>query len=233
MIIVLLVAAPWLLEDLPTTALAAVVIAAAIRIIDVRELVVFYRVRRSDFLLSMLTFLAVAALGVLLGIALAVVVSLLDFLRRAWRPHDAVLGRAAGVKGYHDLARYPDARQVPGLLLYRWDAPLFFANADTFRARLLDAVEAAAAPVRWVVVAAEPVTDVDTTAAEMLEELDAELAARGAELAFAELKDPVKDRLARYGLQQRIGREFFFPTLGVAVKAYLAKTGVEWQDWEE
>jgi high affinity sulfate transporter 1 len=234
-IVVLLVAAPWLLADLPTTALAAVVISAAIRNVELRELIMFRRVRRSDFVLSMIALLAVAGLGVLTGIVVAVVVSLLDFIRRAWRPYDAILGRADGVKGYHDISRYADAKQVPGLLIFRWDAPLFFANADTFRERVIDAVDelAATSPVRWVVIAAEPITDVDTTAAEMLQELDAELAARHAELAFAEMKDPVKDRLERYGLQAKIGREFFFPTVGVAVKAFLERTGVTWVDWED
>jgi MFS superfamily sulfate permease-like transporter len=137
------------------------------------------------------------------------------------------------VKGYDDVTRYPAARQVPGLVLFRWDAPLFFANADTFRARILDAVSAASPPIRWVVVAAEPIIDVDTTAAETLEELDVELTARGVELAFAELKDPVRDRLERYGLEKRIGREFFFPTIGVAVKTYLERHRVDWVDWED
>ncbi|MBL8719538.1 MAG: sulfate permease [Myxococcales bacterium] len=232
-ITVLLVAAPGLTTNLPTAALAAVVIAAALKIFDFRALLVFRRVRRSDFLLSIVAFLGVAALGVIPGIALAVGVSILDFVRRAWRPHDAVLGRAKGVKGYHDLRRYPDARQIPGLVLFRWDAPLFFANADTFRARVIDVVEDAPSPARWVVVAAEPITDVDTTAAEMIQELDGELAARGVELAFAELKDPVKDRLLRYGLQEKIGHEYFFPTVGVAVKAFLDRNDVQWQDWEE
>jgi high affinity sulfate transporter 1 len=232
-ILLLLVAAPSLLQNLPTAALAAVVIAAALRIMDLGALVVFYRVRRSDFVLSIVAFLAVAALGVLPGIAAAVTVALLDFVRRAWRPHDAILGRATGVKGYHDLARYPAAKQVPGLLLFRWDAPLFFANADTFRQRVVDLVDVAREPVKWVVVAAEPITDVDSTAAEMLEELDKQLGARGAELAFAEMKDPVRDRLERYGLQEQIGRDFFFPTIGVAVKAFLDRYGVAWVDWEE
>jgi MFS superfamily sulfate permease-like transporter len=181
----------------------------------------------------MVAFLGVAALGVIPGIGVAVGVSVLDVVRRAWRPHDAILGRAHGVKGYHDVARYPEARQVPGLVLFRWDAPLFFANADSFRERVLEAVRAAETRTRQVVVAAEPITDVDTTAAEMLQELDVELAARGAELAFAELKDPVKDRLASYGLSMQIGNESFFPTLGAAVKAYLARNEVDWVDWEE
>lgn len=106
-------------------------------------------------------------------------------------------------------------------------------NADTFRERIVDLVDDAKIRPKWVVVAAEPVTDIDTTAAEMLEELDKELATRGCELAFAELKDPVKDRLKRYGLHKRIGREFFFPTIGVAVRAFLERHPVEWSDWED
>jgi len=179
------------------------------------------------------SFLGVAILGVIPGIVLAVVLSLLDFIRRAWQPHDAVLGRAEGVKGYHDTQRYPNARQIPGLLLYRWDAPLFFANADTFRERIVELVDGAETPVRWVVVAAEPITDVDTTAAEAISELDMELERRGVELAFAEMKDPVKDRLQRYGLKATIGREYFFPTIGVAVHEFLERNKVEWVDWEE
>ncbi len=232
-IVLLLVAAPTLLRDLPTTALAAIVIVAALRSVDLAELRVFARVRRSDFLLSIFAFVAVVAFGVLWGIALSVTFSLLDFVRRAWRPHDAILGRAEGVKGYHDVTRYRDAREIPGLMIFRWDAPLFFANADTFRARIIELVDQRSPKPRWVVVAAEPITDVDTTAAEALLELDNELFARGVELAFAEMKDPVKDRLERYGLQQKIGREFFFATLGVAVKAYLARHEVPWTDWDE
>ncbi len=231
--IALLLAGPGLLRDLPATALAAIVIAAISRVVDLGALRTFARVRRSDFALSIIAFFGVAAFGVLAGIAVAVSLSLLDFVRRAWRPHHAILGRAPNVKGYHDVERYPTAKQVPGLLLFRWDAPLFFANADHFREEILDAVDSSKPALRWVVVAAEPMTDVDTTAAEMLEELDKELAARGVELAFAEMKDPVKDRLHRYGLQERLGREFFFPTIGVAVKAYLDTSGVEWTDWEE
>ena len=232
-ITILLAAVPELTTNLPTAALAAVVVAAALRIFDWRSWAVFRRVRRADFVLSNRAFLSVAVLGVIPGIGLAVAVSFLDFLRRAWRPHDAILGRAPGVKGYHDIARYPDARQVPGLVLFRWDAPLFFANADTFRGRVIDAVEAAEPKPRWVVVAAEPITDVDTTAAEMLLELDTELKARGVELAFAEMKDPVKDRLERYGLQETIGPGSFFPTIGVAVKAFLEANHTEWVDWED
>jgi high affinity sulfate transporter 1 len=229
----ILVLVPDLLRNLPQTALAAVVITAVLGLIDVGSVVRFARVRRSDAILSIACFLGVALLGVIAGILLAIALSLLDFIRRAWRPHDAVMGRAEGVKGYHDIGRYEGALQIPGLLLYRWDAPLFFANADLFRSRILDLVDDADPPIRWVVVAAEPITDVDTTAADAIEELDIELSRRGVELAFAEMKDPVKDRLKRYGLTERVGRELFFPTVGVAVKAYLEANPMEWVDWEE
>ncbi|MBA3539392.1 MAG: sulfate permease [Deltaproteobacteria bacterium] len=228
----LILLVPWLIRDLPTTALAAIVISAALSMVDIHELRVFYRVRRADFILAVLAFVAVAVLGVIPGIPVAVGVSILDFVRRAWRPHDAILGRAEGVKGYHDLKRYPAARQVPGLVLFRWDAPLFFANAETFRTRILDLAMQEPRPT-WVIVTAEPITDIDTTAAEMLEELDEELAVLGVVLAFAELKDPVKDRLRRYELKTRLDGDRFFPTIGVAVKTFLATSKVEWVDWED
>jgi len=137
------------------------------------------------------------------------------------------------MKGYHDVSRHPEARQIPGLLLFRWDAPLFFANAEWFHERVQEAVAAAPAPLRWVVVAAEPVTSVDVTAADMLVELDEALFAAGIELSFAEMKGPVKDKLKRFGLFGRIGAAFFFPTVGAAVSAYLEAYPVEWLDWED
>lgn len=233
LILLLLVFAPALLRNLPLAALAAVVLAAAFQLFNFRELGVFFRVRRSDFFVCVVAFVSVLLFGVLSGIAAAVIVSLLDFIRRAWRPHDAILGRARGVKGYHDIGRYPGARQIPGLVIFRWDAPLFFANAQTFRERVLEVAQATTPHNKWVVIAAEPITDVDTTAAEMIEDLDAALGKLGVELVFAELKDPVKDRLDKYGVQERIGRDFFFPTIGVAVKAYVQHTGVTWTDWED
>ena len=162
----------------------------------------------------------------------AVGLSLLDFIRHAWRPYDAVLVRVEGMKGYHDVTRHPEGRQVPGLLLFRWDAPLFFANADFFRDRVRRLVRAADPPLRRVVVAAEPITHVDSTAADMLAGLEAELAAAGIGLAFAEMKGPVKDQLARYGLP-RGGAGVFSPTIGVAVRRYVTDEHVEWTDWEE
>ncbi len=220
-IAVLLLFAPTLLKNLPTAALAAVVISAAISIAEIAGVRRLYRERRSEFILSIVTFLAVALLGVLPGMAVAVVLSLLNFVRRAWRPHDAVLGAAEGVAGFHDVTRYTGARQIPGLLIYRFDAPLFFANAERFGERVREITAASDTPVRWVVVEAEPITDVDTTAADMLLELHKDLEASGVCLAFAELKDPVKDRLNRYGLTDRIGHQHFFPTIDVAVETYL------------
>jgi len=228
-----LAAVPWLLHDLPRTALSAVVIAAAIGMIDLPPLRRLWIVRKSDFAFAVLGMIAVVLLGVIPGIVFAVGISLLDFIRRAWRPHDAVLGRAPKVKGYHDITRYEHAEQIPGLVLFRWDAPLFFANADTFRERVTQLVETTTPKPTWFVIAAEPITDVDTTAAEMIETLDAELEKAGITLAFAELKDPVRDRLRRYELEQKIGLERFYPTIGVAVKEYLEATGTVWIDWED
>ena len=229
----LLVVAPGALRNLPQPILAAVVITAAMGLVDPVAVRHLYQVRRSEFVLWLAAFVGVALLGVLVGIMAAIVLSLGDFIRRAWRPHDAVLGREDELKGYHDLDRHPDGRQVPGLLLYRFDAPLFFANAGVFRRRVRGLLAAARPAARWVVVAAEPITDVDTTAAAVLGELLAELRQQGVTLAFAELKGPVKDRLRRYGLYDQIGPDRFYPTVGTAVDGYLEATGVEWVDWEE
>jgi MFS superfamily sulfate permease-like transporter len=140
-----------------------------------------------------------------------------------------VLGRVDDVKGYHDIARYPDARLIPGLVLFRWDAPLFFANAEFFRDRALNAVTGLRTPTRWLVVAAEPVTSIDVTAADILCELDETLHAAGIELCFAEMKDPVKDKLKRFGLFARLGEKTFFATIEEAVTAYLAIHSFDWE----
>ena len=232
-IALLLVLAPGALRDLPLPMLAAIVITAAIGLIDVAAVRRLYRVRRSEFVLWLAAFGGVALLGVLVGIFIAILLSLGDFVRRAWRPHDAVLGREDELKGYHDIDRHPSARLIPGLLLYRFDAPLFFANAGWFGRRVRRLVAEAAHPVRWVVVAAEPITDIDTTAADSLRQLLEELRAEQVTLAFAELKGPVKDRLRRYGLFEAVGPDRFFPTVGTAVDGYVEATGTAWVDWEE
>jgi MFS superfamily sulfate permease-like transporter len=174
----------------------------------------------------------VALLGVLAGIVLAIALAILQFFARAWRPYSAVLGQPPGVSGFHDLTRYPEAALVPGVLILRWDAPLFFANAGLFRDTVRQYLAEAAPPARWVLVAAEPITDVDTTAAEVLVGLDEELNARDVHLAFAGLKDPVKDKLVRYGLLETIDRRHFFPTLEVAVAAFegTARDGASRED---
>jgi high affinity sulfate transporter 1 len=228
----LLLLAPNLLRNLPAAALAAVVIASAIGLIEVSDLIRIFHIQRWEFWLSIVCFAGVAVLGAIPGIGLAVAIAIIEFLWDGWRPHAAVLGRADGVKGYHDITRYPDARQIPGLVLFRWDAPLFFANAELFKERVLEAA-ASSHPVHWLVVAAEPVTSVDVTAADSIVELDKALQEAGIELCFAELKDPVKDKLKRFGLFAQIGESYFFPTIGAAVSSYLKSHLVDWVDWED
>ncbi len=225
--------APALLQDLPQTALAAVVIASAIGLIEVSDLRRIYRIQRWEFWLSMVCFAGVAVLGAIPGIALAIVIAVIEFLWDGWRPHSAVLGRVEHMRGFHDITRYPKARLIPGLVLFRWDAPLFFANAELFRQRILEAVASSQTPVRWVVVAAEPVTSVDVTAADAVRELDGTLHAADIEFCFAEMKDPVKDKLKRFGLFTLLGEQSFFATLGEAVSAYFATHPIERVDWED
>ena len=229
----LLVVASDLLKNLPTSALAAVVIASAIGLIEVGDLRRIYRIQRWEFWLSIACAVGVIVLGAIEGIGLAIVVAVIEFLWDAWRPYSAVLGRADGVKGYHDVTRYPDARLIPGLVLFRWDAPLFFANAELFHDRVLDAVASSPTPVRWLVVAAEPITSVDVTSADMLAELIETLQAADIQLCLAEMKDPVKDKLKRFGLFERLGEAAFFPTLGASVSGYLETHPVDWVDWED
>jgi high affinity sulfate transporter 1 len=232
-IALLLIFAPTLMEHLPTAALGAVVISAAWTILEVEGVKRLYQLRREEFVLSNVCFLGVALVGVIQGIFIAVAISLLLFFWHAWRPYSAVLGRVDGVKGYHDITRHPEARRIPGLVLFRWDAPLFFANAEMFRESVLRAVSSAPTPTAWLVAAAEPVTDVDSTAADVLQELHDELQGVGITLCFAQLKGPVKDRLAHYGLLEKIGSEHFFPTLGKSVDRYLDSHTVHWLDWED
>ena len=229
----LLLLAPNLLKDLPTAALAAVVIASAIGLIEIKDLRRIYRIQRWEFWLSIGCMAGVAVLGAIEGIGLAIVIAVIEFLWDGWRPYSAVLGRVDGVKGYHDITRYPDARIIPGLVLFRWDAPLFFANAELFRDHVLNAVAASPTPVRWLVVSAEPVTSVDVTAADTLNELDDTLHAAGIDLCFAEMKDPVKDKFKRFGLFSRLGEERFFATIGQAVSAYVKAHQVPWVDWQD
>ena len=232
-IALLLLFVPGLLQNLPSTALGAIVIASALGMFEWRDLRRLYRIQRWEFWLSVVCFVGVAVFGPIPGILFSIGVALLEYVWDGWRPHYAVLGRADGVKGYHDITRYPKAARVPGLVLFRWDAQIFFANAEMFHGSVLDAIAAAPTPVRRVVVASEPVTSVDITGADMLAEFDDDLRKAGIELMFAEMKDPVKDKLKRFGLYTRFGEDRFFATLGEAVNTYLKTTGVEWVDWED
>ncbi len=221
----LLMAAPNLMRYLPSSALAAVVIAAAIGLFEFADLRRIYRIQQWEFWLSIVCFAGVAVFGAIPGIGIAIAIAVIEFLWDGWRPHYAVLGRVEDVRGYHDIKRYPHATRIPGLVLFRWDAPLFFANAELFQERVLEAVDESPTPVRRVVVAAEPVTSVDVTSADMLRELIRILGERGIALHFAELKDPVRDKLKRFELMDLIGDERFHPTLGSAVDDHLGKSG--------
>jgi high affinity sulfate transporter 1 len=228
-IALLLVLAPDLLRNLPTSALAAVVIVSAIGLFEIADLRRIFRIQRWEFWLSIGCFAGVAALGAIPGIGLAIVVAVSEFLWDGWRPHFAVLGRVNGIRGYHDIKRYPEARLVPGLVLFRWDAPLFFANAELFQARVLQAVMDSPTPVKRIIVAAEPVTSIDVSSADVLAELERKLREAQIELHFAEMKDPVKDKLKRFELLEHFGPEVFHPTVGAAVDGYLADHAVDWQ----
>ena len=226
LIVLMIVLLPGLFRNLPQPALAAVVITASLSLADIPGTVRLFRQRKTEFSLSLIAFAGVALLGVLPGIAIAVGLSILNVFRRAWRPYQTVLGRVAGMPGYHDVRSYPEAARLPGLVIYRFDAPLFFANAKTFRDEVLRLARAEPAP-RWIVVAAEPVTDVDITAADVLFDLDRVLDQQGQSLVFAELKDPVRRKIAIYGLAEEIRPEHFFPTVGAAVEAFRARTDAD------
>jgi high affinity sulfate transporter 1 len=227
-ITLILLFAPGLLSGLPQPTLAAVVIAASLSLADLPATARLRRLRRTEFTLSIAAFLGVVALGVLPGIGLAIALSIGNVFRRAWWPYQTVLGRVPGLPGYHDEHSYPEAERLPGCVILRFDAPLFFANTRTFRERVRGLADADPA-LRWVVIAAEPITDVDTTAADMLHDLDATFDDRGMQLVFAELKDPVREKLDRYGLTRAIDPAHFFPTIEAAVTAYRASTGLDWR----
>ncbi|MGI5452923.1 SulP family inorganic anion transporter [Streptomyces sp. CA-249302] len=227
LIILMLVLLPGLFRNLPQPALAAVVITASLSLADLAGTARLWKQRRAEFLLSVSAFLGVALLGVLPGIAIAVGLSILNVFRRAWWPYNTMLGRVPGLPGYHDIRSYPDAEQLPGLVIHRFDGPLFFANAKAFRNELMRLTRVEPRP-RWVLLAAEPITDVDTTAADELEELDEALNEQGISLVFAELKDPVRRKIERYELTRTIDPGHFFPTVEAAVAAYRERTGAEW-----
>jgi MFS superfamily sulfate permease-like transporter len=227
LIILMIVFVPALFRNLPQPVLAAVVITASLSLADIPGTVRLWRQRRIECALSIAAFAGVVLLGVLPGIGIAVGLSILNVFRRAWWPYETVLGRVDGLEGYHDRSSYPAARQLPGLAIYRFDAPLFFANVKTFRKEVMRLAQADPPPA-WILIAAEPVTDVDTTASDVLEDLDETLNDRGISLVFAELKDPVRRKIERYGLTRTIDPRHFFPTVDAAVSAFRAETGAQW-----
>jgi high affinity sulfate transporter 1 len=223
-IVAMLVAVPGLLRDLPQATLGAVVISASLTLADIPGTLRLWRQSHPEFAVSIAAFLGVAILGVLPGIVVAVALSVANVFRRSWWPYQTELGRVPGIPGYHDVRSYPDAELVPGVVIFRFDAPLFFANAHTFRDQIVRLASAAPQP-RWIIVAAEPITDVDPTAADVLESVDKRINDLGVALVFAELKDPVRRKLERYELTKTIDPRHFFPTVEAAVAAFHAQSG--------
>ncbi|WP_420121193.1 SulP family inorganic anion transporter [Nakamurella sp.] len=220
LVLVTLLAAGPLLGVFPRPALGALVIFAALQLVDLREMRRIARFRRSELALTLLTTLAVLGLGVIAGIGVAVGLSVMDLLRRVARPHDGILGYVPGLAGMHDVDDFPSAQRIPGLVVYRYDAPLCFANADDFRRRALAA--AGPGPVAWFVLNAEANVEIDITAADALDQLRADLAARSVVFAMARVKQDLLADLRAAGFVDKIGAERIFPTLPTAVAAYLA-----------
>jgi MFS superfamily sulfate permease-like transporter len=197
------------------------VIYAAVSLVDVPELRRIAHFRRSELVLALATIIAVIAAGILYGVLIAVGLSTLDMLRRVARPHDGILGYAPGVAGMHDIDDYPTARQVPGLVVYRYDSPLFFANAEDFKRRALASLNRAEGPVEWLILNAEANVEVDLTSVDVLDEVRVELQRRGIVLALARVKQDLRDDLASSGFLDRVGPEHVFMTLPTAVAAYV------------
>ncbi len=212
-----------LLADLPQSALAAVLIGAALSLLDLRVLARYWRVRKSALVLSVIASLGVIVLGVLQGIVIAIALAMVLYFRRGWQPHGAVLGRVDALGGWHNVARYPDARELPGIVVFRWEAPLFFANSSSFRNQIRRIVKTR--DVRWVVVQCEAITDLDVSAAEMLEQFDQELNAQGVHMAFVEMRVRLQHLVQRYGLFETLDRDRFYPTLESGIATIQGESG--------
>lgn len=208
------------LAAFPSAALAGVVIYAAIRLVDVKEFRRLWGFRKREFLLAVAAVLGVLLFDVLYGILIAVALSILDLLIRVARPHAAVLGEAPGLAGWHDVGDYPRARTIPGLVVFRYDSPLFFANAEDFERRALDAVEEARPPARWLLLNAEGIIEVDITGLDALADLCRRCQQKGVVVAVVRAKSELLEEMQRHGVADVIGAERFFPTLPTAVAAY-------------
>jgi len=223
MMVVFIVVAPGVTQYLPSSTLAAVVIVAATSLMDVGTLRRLLRMDLVEGLLSLAAFLGVVLIGVLEGIIIAIALSFIAFLKRAWRPYRTELVRVPGLRGYHDVTRHPEGDRIPGVVIVRFDAPLFFANGGMFDDFVRQVVADAGPEIHSAILAAEPITAVDTTAVDELVELDDFLASKGVRLLIAEMKGPVKDQCRRYGLNEQFGPERFFPTVGAAVDELTGK----------
>lgn len=209
------------LERFPQAALGAILVAAMINLIDVTMFATLYRVRKQEFAIALITLFGVLTIGLLDGIVLAVLLSLFLLLVRAVRPHDAVLGRVKGLDGFHDIGDYPSSETIPGLIVYRFDAPLFFANANYFKGRIQTVLDEADTPVQWFLLDAEAITDLDVTAAEILSEIHTMLNERHITFAIARAKHPLQAMLARSHLTEAIGEDHYFPSIRTAVAAFV------------
>jgi len=217
LVVVMLVLLPDLLSNLPNSALAAIVIAAALSLMDVTAARKFFRIRKSAFVLMLTATLGVIFFGVLEGILIAVALSILMFFRRSWWPKGEILGRVDSLDSWHSIRRYPEGTQVPGVVVFRWEAPLFFANAGQFRQEVRSMVRQS--DVRWVIVQCEAMTDIDVTAADMLERLDKELNGQGVNMLFVELRSRLHDLVVRYGLLETLDHTHFYPSVDEALAA--------------
>jgi sulfate permease, SulP family len=216
-----------LLENLPQLVLAVIIIAAAINLIEIKPLLQVYRLRRLEFYLALVTLVGVLTIGVLTGILVAVGLALVVVIGRISRPHDAVLGSVEGVDGYQDIEQYANCETVPGLIAYRYDAPLFFANADHFLTEVQELIDTAQPPVEWLLIDAEAIVDIDVTATEAISTLQRELERRGVVLAIARANHPLQEMLKRAGLTERIGAQHFYPTVRTGVQAFLERQAQE------
>jgi high affinity sulfate transporter 1 len=222
-VVVLLLFLNSLLADLPQSALAAVLIAAALSLMDLGALRRYYQVRKSALILSLVASVGVVVFGVLQGIVIAIILAVMLFFRRSWQPHGRILGYVEHLDGWHDVERYPGAVEINGVVVFRWEAPLFFANASAFRTRIRRIVRKR--DPAWVVLECEAMTDIDVSAAQVLEQLDVELNAAGTHLAFVEMRDRLKEMVLRYGLLETLDRDQFYTSLPEALQAIRRDAG--------
>ena len=218
-ILVLLFLRP-VLALFPKVALGAIVIYAATKLIDVSEFIRLYRFRRSEFILALVTTLAVLMTDILVGVGIAVSLSIIELFSRVAHPHDAVLGQVPDLAGLHDIDDWEDVKTIPGLVIYRYDAPLCFANAENFKQRALEAIEAETTSVEWFVLNMEANVEIDITAIDMLFELSAELASKNITFALARVKQDLYLELERAGFLKHITKEYIYPTLPTAIAAF-------------